>query len=166
MTGRWHHLVMGGALSLVVVLATAALSARPFWESLPEDAALIRLSFTQSGVRNCRDRTDEELAALARNMRQNQVCDRRRAPVYVELDLNGETVLARELPPTGLSGSGPSRIYQRFEVPAGDYDIAVRLRDDPAMDGFAGTAERRITLAPAESLAIDYNAEAGGFIFH
>mgnify|MGYP007056043794 CR=1 FL=1 len=166
MTGRWHHLAMGTLVSLLVVFAVAWLSERPAWQSLPEDLALIRLSFTQSGVRNCRARTEEELAALARNMRQKQICDRRRAPVYVELDLNGTTVLARDLPPTGLSGSGPSRIYQRFELPAGDYDIALRLRDDPAMTGFTNTAERQITLEPAENLAIDYDAEAGGFIFH
>ncbi|MFZ1725917.1 MAG: hypothetical protein WBO29_13640 [Albidovulum sp.] len=166
MSGRWHHLIMGAILSLCVVIGTAWLSESPAWQSLPKDTALIRLSFTQSGVRNCRPRSAEELAALARNMRQKEICERRRAPVYVELDLDGTTVLARNLPPTGLSGSGPSRIYQRFEVPAGDHDIALRLRDDPAMTEFTNTAERRITLAPAESMAIDYSAEAGGFIFH
>jgi len=166
MIGRWQHLILGTALSLVLVLATAALSHRPAWQSLPEDHALIRLSFTASGVRNCRDRSAEELAALPRNMRQTQICDRRRAPVYVELDIDGETVFSGELPPSGLSGSGPSRIYQRFELPAGSYEIALRLRDDPALAGFTSSASRRVTLSPAQSIAIDYNAEKGGFVFH
>lgn len=166
MIGRWHHSVLGGLISLAVVLGVATLSARPVWQSMPQDHALIRLSFTQSGVRNCRDRTAEELAALARNMRQAQICDRRRAPVYVEMDLKDEQVLARNLPPGGISGSGPSRIYQRFELPAGTYDITLRLRDDPALEGYTNTASRRVELAPGQSLAIDYNAEAGGFVFH
>jgi hypothetical protein len=130
------------------------------------DHALIRLSFTQSGVRTCRDRTPEELAALARNMRQSQVCERRRAPVHVELDLNGTQLFARDLEPGGLSGSGPSRVYQRFEVPAGVHEVSVRLRTDPADPGFTAEATRRVELAPGQSLAIDYMAEAGGFIFH
>lgn len=166
MIGRWLHLLLGSAVTLALVLATAALSGWPVWQAMPEDHALIRLSFTQSGVRNCRDRTPDELAALPRNMRQTQLCDRRRAPVRVELDLNGKTVFAKELPPGGLSGSGPSRVYQRFEVPAGSYDIALRLRDDPALEGFTSTAIRHVQLAPGQSLAVDYKAEAGGFILH
>lgn len=165
MTGRWHHLAMGGLVSLAVVLAAAVFSAWPSWRTLPPDTALLRLSFTQSGARTCRDRTAEELAALPRNMRQAQICDRRRAPVYVEMELNGQLVLAEDLPPGGLSGSGPSRIYQRFELPAGTYRIALRLRTDPALPGFSDTASRTVRLAPAESLAIDYYADQGGFVF-
>lgn len=164
-TQRLHHVAMGTAVSLAVVLATAFLSSRPAWQSMPEDHALVRLSFTQSGVRACRDRTEAELAALPQNMRSSQLCERRRAPVYVELDVNGETVFARNLPPSGLSGTGPSRVYQRFELPAGDHDVAIRLRDDPNMQGFTSSTTRRLSLAPAQSVAIDYNAESGGFIF-
>jgi hypothetical protein len=165
MTGRWLHLVLGSLVSLGVVLATAALSAWPHWQSLPADHALIRLSFTVSGARSCRDRTPEELAALPRNMRQPEICERRRAPVHVAMELDGMPVLEAELPPTGLSGSGPSRIYRRFEVPAGDHEIALSLRTDPASPGETATAARRVTLMPGQSLAIDYNAGSDGFIF-
>ncbi len=166
MAGRWHHLAMGGLISLAVVLGTALFSAWPAWQSMAEDHGLVRLSFTHSGARNCRDRTEEELAALPRNMRQAQVCDSRRLPVYVEMDLNGATVFARDLAPTGLSGTGPSRIYAKFELPAGPYDIDLRLRDDPTLEGYTNTATRQVQIGPGQSLAIDYNAEAGGFIFH
>lgn len=165
MTGRWHHFVAGGLVSLAVVLATAALSAWPAWRTLPPDTALLRLSFTQSGARTCRDRTAEELAALPRNMRQAQVCERRRAPVYVEMALNGEIAFAENLPPGGLSGSGPSRVYERFELPAGSYAIDLRLRTDPSVAGFTDTATRSVRLDPGQSLAIDYYHEAGGFVF-
>ena len=165
MTGRWNHLAFGGVVSLIVVLAAVIFSAWPAWQTLPEGAALLRLSFTQSGVRSCRNRTPEELAALPRNMRQAKICDRRRAPVYVEMELNGETVFAEILPPSGVSGSGPSRVYERFELPAGTYEITLRLRTDPALVGFTDTTTRIVQLAPAQSLAIDYYAQAGGFVF-
>ena len=161
---RLLRLALGTALSLGVVLATAVVSAWPEWQSLRATDGLIRLSFTRSGVRDCRDRTEAELAALPQNMRSRQLCDSRRAPVYVELDLNGETVFAESLPPSGLSGTGPSRVYQRFELPAGDYEVAVRLRDDPAVEGFTSTATRRVSLEPAQSVAIDFNADTG-FVF-
>ena len=165
MTGRWHHFALGGLVSLLLVLATAAFSAWPVWRTLPPGTAVLRLSFTQSGARTCRDRTPEELAALPRNMRQAQSCERRRAPVYVEMELNGEIAFARSLPPGGLSGSGPSRVYERFELPAGAYEVTLRLRTDPALQGFTSTATRTVQLAPAQSLAIDYYAEQGGFVF-
>ncbi len=165
MTGRWMNLILGGGVSLLLVLGVALFSAWPSWQNLPPDTALVRLSFAQSGVRTCRDRTDKELEALAANMRRNQICERRRAPVHVEMDMDGQQILSRDLEPSGLAGSGPSRIYQRFEVPAGTHDIALRLRTDPNNKGFDDTAERRVTLASGQSLAIDYDAEAGGFAF-
>lgn len=163
---RWPHFALGGALTLALFLGVAMLSARPMWQSVAGDMALLRLSFAHSGVRDCRDRTAEELAKLPANMRTPQVCERRRAPVRVELDLDGEAAFAADLPPSGLSGSGPSRVYHRFLVPAGSYRVAVRMRDDPAVAGFTQEAAFDIVVAPAESVAIDFDATTGRFYLH
>lgn len=163
---RPRHLISGGALSLALVLATAALSAWPDWQSVPPDHALLRLSFAHSGVRQCRDRTEAELAALPRNMRTIQACDRRRAPVRIEMDIDGAPVYADDVWPSGLAGSGPSRVYEKFELPAGARTVAVRLQDDPARAGFAYDAGFDIALAPGHSVAIDFDAAAGGFYIH
>jgi len=158
--------MMGGMLTLALFLGVATLSAKPAWQSHPPDAAFIRLSFNHSGVRNCRKRTPKELAKLPPNMRAKDLCDRRRAPVRVEMDINGRRAFAAKLAPSGFFGSGPSRIYQKFEVPAGDYHVDVRLADDPAVAGFAYSASYDIKLAPAQSTAIDFNAANGGFFLH
>lgn len=164
--GRARHLLLGGAVSLVTVLATAALSAWPSWQSLATGQAALRLSFTHSGVRNCRDRTGEELAKLPPNMRDAQICERRRAPVRIEMDIDGQPVLAAELAPSGLAGSGPSRIYHRFELPAGHYKVDLRMRDDPAVANFTQEATFDIDLTPAQSQAIDFDASTGRFFLH
>lgn len=164
--GRLRHLAAGGAILLATALGTAALSSRPSWQSLPEGHALLRVSFTHSGARTCRDRTGEELAALPPNMRTAQVCDRRRAPVRFELDLDGRPLLAADLPPSGLAGSGPSRIYWRQELPAGPHRLEVRLSDDPALTGFGHVAAFDIRPGPGESVALDFDAAAGGFFLH
>lgn len=165
MTGRWPHLIMGTLVSICVVLATAALSAWPAWQSVPAGDALIRLSFSVSGARNCRERTPEELAALPRNMRRPEICDRRRAPVHVAMELDGVPVLDAELPPGGFSGSGPSRIYRRFVVPAGNHDIRLSLQTDPDAPDDVFAATRQVSLVPGQNLAIDFDAGAGGFVF-
>lgn len=163
---RAPHLLLGGALSLALVLGVATLSARPAWQSLPEGDGLVRLSLTHSGVRACRDHTPEELAALPSNMRTRQLCDRRRAPILVEMDIDGRPVFAADVSPSGLAGSGPSRVYERFELPAGSYRLDLRLADDPAAEGFAHRASYDIVLEPAESVAIDFDAASGGFFLH
>ncbi|MCL4675342.1 MAG: hypothetical protein KJZ59_04785 [Pararhodobacter sp.] len=163
---RVPQLVLGGALSLLLVLGVAYLSARPMWQSLPEGTGLVRLSLTHSGVRDCRAPTAQELADLPPNMRDRDVCARRRAPIRVEMELDGRQVFATDARPSGLAGSGPSRIYQRFELPAGSYRVDLRLADDPSATGFAFEAGFDIRLEPAQSIAIDFDATSGGFYLH
>lgn len=167
MKARWHRILFGGTTMLLLVLAVAALSDSPRWRSLPENVALVRLSFTHGGDRSasCRERTPEELAALPPNMRRKEVCERRRPSVYVELEVDGTLVFAKDLPPRGIAGSGPSQVYERLLLPAGVHDIAVRLRDRPGTEGFDYAARTRATLAPAQSFVIDFRSEAGGFVF-
>ena len=55
---------------------------------------------------------------------------------------------------------------EEFPLPAGEHDIAIRLRDTARPEGFDYAAERRIALLPEQSFAIDFNLVAGGFIFN
>jgi len=166
MIRRLHHLSMGGTVTLVLCLGVAWLSASPAWRSVPENMALVRLSFTHSGDRSasCRDRTPEELAKLPPNMRQTQICDRRRPPIYVELEVDGTLIYAEQSPPSGLAGSGPSRLYERLLLPTGSHVLTVRMRDNPASDTFGYAATRNVDLKPRQSFVIDFRKEIG-FVF-
>jgi hypothetical protein len=137
----------------------------PSYSRVPADHALIKLSFAHGAVRKgeCRRLTPKELAELAPNMRKPLVCPRERLPLVVEFDLDGETVYADVLPPTGLSGDGPSRTYQRFIVPAGLHRLVAKLRDTARTEGFDYVKEVEVDLAEGQSLAIDFNAVSGGF---
>ena len=50
-------------------------------------------------------------------------------------------------------------------LPAGQYDIAVRMRDTARTAGFDHERRGRVELSPEQMFVIDYNAETGGFIF-
>jgi hypothetical protein len=56
-------------------------------------------------------------------------------------------------------------VYQRFVLPAGKYDVAVRMRDTARADGFDHQGHETIDFAPEQMLVIDYRAESGQFIF-
>jgi hypothetical protein len=137
----------------------------PSYSRVPPDHALIKLSFTHGAEHrgDCRRRTAEELAKLAPNMRKPMDCPRERLPVTVELDIDGKTVYTGILPPTGLSGDGPSRTDQRFVVQAGPHRLGARLRDSVRAEGFDYVMERDVDLAAGQSLSIDFDAVSGGF---
>lgn len=162
MTGM-RHAMLGTLVSVAVATGAAYLSAHPSVRVLPGDTAVITVSISHAGGRSCRDLSDEEMAKLPANMRRREVCERRRLPLLLEMDIDGATVLAEVLPPGGIAGDAASNLHRRIPVPAGPHEIALRLRDSDRAEGFDHTARRSVDLSPAQNLAIDFRADDGGF---
>lgn len=166
MTEVWRY---GGqaVVYLVLVLILGYFSDRPGYTHFPPDMALIKLALVHGADRRepCRELSPEELAELPANMRRAQKCTRERLPVLIELSLDGELLYRASLPPTGLASDGPSRAYERFAVPPGRHELVARLRDSRRSEGFDYEGRIEVELEPAQSLAIAFRAETGGFIF-
>jgi hypothetical protein len=156
-----------GVLYAFFALLIGVFSQWPPYRHLAPGQALIKLSFSHHGQRvsACRQLGAEELAKLPPNMRAPTQCPRERAPVIVELDIDGRQVLRRVAPPSGLSKDGASSVYHRIEVAAGEHRIAVRLKDSPAGKGFDYERADTVRLAPARILLIDFDAEKGGIVW-
>jgi hypothetical protein len=141
-------------------------SSAPRYVHLPPDEALLKLSFSHAGARKepCHERTPEELAKLAPNMRAQSVCPRERVPVTVEITLDDAPLFRVVAPPSGLARDGASTVYRRVPVPAGTHHIVARLADAP--DGaFNHRSDTTVDLAPGHVLVIDFDAATGGFVF-
>ncbi|MFV1997615.1 MAG: hypothetical protein ACC641_06345 [Acidiferrobacterales bacterium] len=141
-------------------------SASPPYVRLAPDQAIIKLSFSHSGqpVGECRERSDEELAKLAPNMRERIVCPRERYPVSVELRLDDKLVYREILQPSGLRRDSVSSAYNRFVVKAGSHLIKVQLGDRSPDSGYTSTLEQRVLLRPAQVVVIDFNGETNRFV--
>ena len=163
------YLRMVGQFAVIaaVFAATAALSDWPIYRQTPRGSAVVMLTFVHGADRKaeCRRLTPEEIQKLPPNMRRAQDCPRGRRPLYVELDLSGRRVFQASLPPTGIAGDGPSKVYERFVVPAGTYDVAVRMRDTPRTQGFDHERTGTVTLAADQMFVIDFRPEKGEFVF-
>jgi hypothetical protein len=148
-------------------LAIGYLSTAPAYTHLAPGEALLKLSFSHGAQRvgDCRDRSDEELAKLPPNMRIRQDCPRERAPVIVELELDGARLYRESLPPSGLSRDGSASVYRRFVVPAGKHRLAVRLSDN-AKGEFNYSGEKTVTLAPAQIVVVEFHAASGFQFLH
>ena len=163
------HLRLVGQFVVIAALfaAVAVFADWPSYRQIPRGSAIVILTFVHGADRKaeCRRLTAVEIAKLPPNMRRVDDCPRGRRPIYVELDLDSRTVFRESLPPTGIAGDGPSRVYQRFVVPAGKYDVAVRMRDTPRPDGFDHENKKAITLVPDQMFVVDFRPEHGGFVF-
>jgi hypothetical protein len=158
------------AFQLVLYVPLMALigyfSSYPRFTQVGEDQALLRLSVVHGTQRlqECRERSPQELAKLAPNMRAALDCPRERSPMAIELELDGRVVYQRRVSPSGLKRDGAAALYHRMEVPAGRHRIVARLRDH-AGEGFNYTREAALEIAPGASLVIDFSAAQGGFLF-
>ncbi len=160
------RLVFQLALYVPLMALIGYFSSYPKFTQVPEGEALVRLSFVHAAERlhQCRERTPEELAKLAPNMRAALDCPRERAPLLVELEFDGKTVYRREVRPAGFRRDGAAAVYHRMTVPAGSHRVVARLRDR-ASGEFNYVRERRLDLAAGASLVIDFSAAQGGFLF-
>lgn len=154
------QVLLYGVFALVIGL----FSHWPPYHHLAPDEALVKLSFTHSAkhVAECRQLSKEELAKLPPNMRAPTKCDRERAPVVVEVDIDGRPAMRHVARPSGLSRDGASAVYQRLVVGAGTHRIAVRLKDSAGATGFDYHREQEVKLVPGQILVIDFDAEKGG----
>ena len=151
----------------VAALLTGYFASRPAYQQFGSGDALIKLSFAHGAERKeeCRRLTSEEIAALPPNERRPNTCSRERVALRVQFAVDGEIVHDAELQPSGLSRDGPARTYRKFTVPAGRHNLMLRLRDNRGLSGFDYETVRDVELLPLQSLAIDFKADRGGFLF-
>jgi hypothetical protein len=154
------------ALYAPLMAILAYFSTEPRFSIVAPGEALVRVSFIHATQRRvaCRERSAEELAKLAPNMRAALDCPRERAPLLVELELDGQVVLRREVQPSGLRRDGNAVVYERMALPAGRHRVVARLRDRAEGD-FNYVKDETVQLAGGRILIIDFNAAKGGFAF-
>jgi hypothetical protein len=142
------------------------LSTSPAYQHLAPGEALLKLSLTHAGARKeaCRQRSAEELAKLAPNMRAQSVCPRERVPVTVEVTLDDAPLFRVVASPSGFSKDGASTIYRRVPVAAGRHRIGARLADNPAGE-FTFAHAATVDLVPGRVIVIDFDPAQGGFVF-
>lgn len=159
----WRAWLGQGALYGLFAAFIGVFSQWPSWQVLPPGQAVLKVSFIHHGQRvaPCRPYTPEELAKLPPQMRAPQKCERERAPVLIEVDVDGVTVVKHLAQPAGLSRDGASTVYRRLAVPAGEHRIVVRMKDGTG-DGFDHVRETTLRLKEAQVLVIDFDPQKGG----
>jgi hypothetical protein len=163
------YLRLAGQFIVIAALfaGVATFADWPVYRQIPQGSGIIVLTFVHTASRgtDCRRLSPEEIAKLPPNMRRVLDCPRGRRPIDVELELDGRNVYRASLPPTGIAGDGPARLYERFVLPAGLHEVTVRMRDTPRIQGFDHERKERVMLATDQMFVIDFHPEKSEFIF-
>ncbi len=146
----WSFKNLGrAAFTVLLFVVVAALGQIPFGEVPPEAYLRLALRTTKARVETCRDRTPEELEALAVHMRRPRVCQWHAIPHRLHVQLDGETVFDRVLEPQGARNDRPLAFDQQIALAPGPAKLAVSFKPTEAAIAGAG-AELAEALARAE----------------
>ncbi len=142
-------------------------SAAPAVRLLDENEAVLTIAFAHAGQLRepCRKLSQEELNALAPNMRALEDCPRERSPVTIEALLDGKLVYRDVLDPPGLFDDGGVDVYYSAKIPAGEHRLTLRMNDSLRIEGFNYEMERPVYIDPARVLLVGFDNERG-FVFH
>ncbi|MCP4071530.1 MAG: hypothetical protein GY742_07285 [Hyphomicrobiales bacterium] len=151
----------------IIAVFVGYFSNQPVYRQFPDGMAQIKLGFAHGASRkvDCRKLTAKEIAKLPANQRRPNNCTRERIPLYIQLILDGKVIYDELLVATGLFNDGPGQVYKKITVPVGTHTITVRLRDTKRSSGFDYETTRQMVFEPNQNIAIDFKADAGGFLF-
>ena len=135
-------------------------SINPPYHQLEEDEAVITLSFTHATkIREaCRKLSQEELMALAPNMRLPTSCPRERSQLNIELYLDEKLVTKEVLEPLGFHKDQGVSLFKKIKVKAGEHVLRVWMNDDVNVDGPTYKYEEKINLKPEQLLLLDFDS--------
>jgi hypothetical protein len=131
-----------------------------------EGQTTLKLMARHSGkvIGECRVLSGDDLAAKAPNMRQATVCPREKSSMAIRLVVNGQTLVAEEIAPSGLHNDGVLAFYQSFNVPVGETDIEFSVRDLSGSEP-ASLSESVVLEAGRESIIVVQLNDQGIRIF-
>lgn len=164
---KLRHIVGQIIAFIPFAFALGYFSNSPSYTYHDPEKALIMVSFSHASERKeeCRRFTQEELSAMAPNMRRPMDCARERVPVHVELTMDGNNLLSKSYNPTGLAKDGSASIYESIPVAPGQHEITVKLRDSVRESGFDYESNVSINLDAKELFVIDFRKDLNGFNF-
>jgi hypothetical protein len=144
----------GQSLAWLLFMATTGVFAQwPAYSPIPKGYGELKLSMAHLTERlePCRQLSAEEIAALPPNMRVVEQCPRGRVSALLELEADGALLYGGAVRPVGLARGGRAYLQARWSLPAGRYQLELRLRDSPRETGFDLVERFSLNLDSGES---------------
>ncbi|MBI4509550.1 MAG: hydrogenase iron-sulfur subunit [Deltaproteobacteria bacterium] len=138
--------LIGGSLVMATAIGGIVLVGSRVPYGPPRRDPDLVVSFKHAGRADgrCRDRTPEELLAMAPHMRTPKACERGRAPVRLRVHVDGHVRVEKSYPPHGLFGDGASVAIEQLPVTKGVHDVRVEIGETKDPKEWSYRDERRL----------------------
>ncbi len=166
--GRPGFLGIAAAVLLAAVFAVAIGVASDLVYAAPRHAGSeLAVSLKHPGVANedCREVSEEELAATPVHMRKPRECKRTRPPVRLRVEVDGELALDASIAPSGLWKDGNSVALERVPLEAGDHHVRLAIGETDDPNEWTFKAEKTLTFTEEARRVVVFDRVAG-FTWH
>jgi coenzyme F420-reducing hydrogenase delta subunit len=153
--------VAGLALAAGLGAVTFAFSNLPYRTPHSAQPELV-VSFNHSGaLTEARKLTEEELASRLPHMRAQVNVTRRRVPVRLRVQVDGQTVLDQSYQPKGLSHDGPSMAVARLPVSPGSHRVRVEIADTADPNVWTKHWDESVEFQESRNRVVLFDTKAG-----
>ena len=154
--------LVGLGIGLTITAITGVASDLPYTAPVADHPELV-VSFKHRGASDeqCREPTAAELAETPLHMRREQICERGRAPVRLQLRVDGEILHDQPYEASGLFSDGPSVGVVRVPMEAGMRDVSLRIAEQSDSEDWAYEEQREVEFGPRERHVLRFNRRVG-----
>jgi hypothetical protein len=151
----------------VFAISVGYLSLWPRYQYASPNRAVVKVSVSHATkhIKPCVLLTPQQIAELPPNMRRKESCERKRLPLNMEVEIDGDIMLRVQADPSGLWGDGLASVYERFEVEPGIHLVTTRLRDTDRADGWDYSRTEEHMFHQGRYFTVTFKAETGGLIY-
>ncbi|MEK7850730.1 MAG: cytochrome b N-terminal domain-containing protein, partial [Deltaproteobacteria bacterium] len=156
--------VAGIVLLAIPAVLTLILSDAPYTFFNHTDS-LLRFSFRHSGshIKEAAMPTEEDLKKMLPHMRARLPKAGPRLPVYAEVEIDGQRVVASSYRPGGLKSDGSSYAYEKVVVTPGIHKVTIRMSDINSSEKFDYLYDQDIEFKAGSQICIDFSEGKKGF---
>ncbi|MDP6980735.1 MAG: hydrogenase iron-sulfur subunit [Myxococcota bacterium] len=153
-------------LAVISAGATGAVSDLSYIAPYVEGSELV-VSFKHPGAvaEKCRELSEEEIAARPVHMRKATDCERKRSTVRLRVGVDGNEILRKDFPPTGLWGDGSSVAVERIPLPTGQHAVSIEIGDTGDPDEWSFNESRSLEFTSDAKRVVIFD-RVSGFSWH
>ncbi|MCL4236185.1 MAG: cytochrome b N-terminal domain-containing protein, partial [Deltaproteobacteria bacterium] len=134
------------AIVAVVLSATIVVGSDAPYPNPPVHEAQLIVSFKHPGhvSEDCRTLSEAEKLELPPHMRRDRICERRRSPVRLRIEIDNEPAREFSYEPRGIWGDGNSVAVERTAISPGEHRVAVAIGETPDGNEWTWREERTV----------------------
>lgn len=160
-----RHVLAAGVA--VVLSATIVIGSDAPYPSPPEASPELVVSFKHPGhvSEDCHTLTEAEKLELPPHMRRDRICERRRSPVRLRIEIDAEPARELAYEPRGIWGDGNSVAIERMSIAPGTHRVAVAIGETPDPNEWTWREERTVRVEGAGRVVATFD-RLTGIVFH